>query len=282
MKPITYLEPETVDEACEQLDRHGNDAVVLAGGQSLLQILKRRLVQADYVVDITAIDDLHELGESDGSFRIGAAVPYVDIVQHPVVRSQIPGLAEAIETIGDHQIRCRGTFVGGIAHADPQGDPPIIATALDAEFHIASVDGTRTVSASEFYAGLFETDLNQGELITHVEVPLSEDNEISTYQSFTRRMGDYAIAAVALSTSLSNDETMTDPRVVVGAATHGPTRLSSVEDSLEDSVITDDIIDEAAETARENVDATDDEVATAAYKSHLVGELTRDALESVR
>jgi len=284
MQQISYRRPASVEEATEMLAEHGGNAVVLAGGQSLVQILKQRLAGAEYVVDISGLDELDRIEESEGengdegALTVGAMVTYERLRHHPVVQERIPVLAEALGTIGDVQIRSQGTFAGGIAHADPAGDPPVVATALDVDLHVASADGTRTVPASEFFFGLYETDLGPDELLTDVSVDLLPEGAFSTYRAVAPRKGDYASAslAVVLDPTPGN---VTDASVVAGSVEDVPVRLVDVEEALAEEGLSESLVDRAPALAREAVDPYGDEHGSAEYKEALVGQLVSETLE---
>lgn len=277
LQSVTYLGPSTVDEATSLLREH-DDAIVLAGGQSLIQMLKQRLVHAESVVDITGIDSLHEIERRGENLVVGAAVTYEQLRHHPAVTDRIKGLEEALATIGDKQIRSRGTFVGGIAHADPQGDPPVIATALDATLHVESAQGERQIPIEDFYVGLFETALDDDELVTRVEIPVSSQNTYSTYRAFAPRKGDYATATVALLLTRDDRDSVTDATVVAGSILDRPTPLADVESALVGEQLTEARAKKIAANAPQSIEVFDDEVASANYKEMLLERLIRDAL----
>lgn len=281
MQEITFHRPGSVDAARDLLAEHGRDAAVLAGGQSLVQMLKQRLVDADHVVDITGIDELDALALEDDVLRVGAGVTYSDVRDHPAVEERVPVLYEALGTVGDVQIRSRGTLAGGIAHADPQGDPPVVASALDATIHVTGPDGERTVPASEFFWGLFETDLESDELVTAVDVPLLPASSYSTYRAFAPRQGDYAVASLAAVLEFDGDA-VADATLTVGSVGDVPQRVGAAEDVVEGQRLTEARVEEAAAAAAEDVDAFGDEMGSEAYKETLVERLTRDALGDAR
>lgn len=277
MQEITFHRPDSTDAACDLLGEHGHDAAVLAGGQSLVQMLKQRIVDTEHVVDITGIDELEGITETDDSLRVGAGVTYDTVRSHPQVADRIPVLDEALGTVGDVQIRSRGTLAGGIAHADPQGDPPVVASALDATIHVAGPDGQRSVPASEFFWGLFETDLETDELITAVEVPLLPESAYSTYRAFAPREGDYAIASLAAILDFE-DGVVADATLTVGSVGDVPQHVAAAEDTVVGEHLTVGLCEDAAAVAREAVDAFGDEMGSEEYKEALVERLVRDAL----
>lgn len=277
MQPITYHAPASVDEACELLSRHGDDARVLAGGQSLVQLLKQRLVSAQHVVDVGGIDGLDEVRLVDGSLRVGATATYAAVRRDETVREAVPAIPEMIATIGDRQVRARGTLVGGVAHADPDGDPPVLATALDATVRARSADGERTIPAPEFYEGLFQTALSPDELVAAVEFQVLGGDEVAVYRSFTPRMGDYAVASVALVAGVEDGDCLVDSRVVAGGVADTPLRLSAAEEALDGVPLDSGRLETVEAAARDAVDPLSDPEFSSEYRASLVGTLVSDA-----
>lgn len=278
MQQVSFHSPETVERACELLATHGENARVLAGGQSLVQMLKQRLVDAEHVVDISGIDGLGGIRLADDTLWIGATETYAAVSHSPTVREALPVLPETVRTIGDQQVRNRGTLVGGVAHADPEGDPPVLATATGATVRLRSRDGERTVSAPDFYRGMYETACRSDELLTAVGFPVHDDRA-GAFRSYTPRQGDYAVASVAVTTGFAAGA-FSDPRVVAGAVSEGPSRLPEVEAVLDGAVPDPDTLDAAAETASDSVDPMGDGEFSAAYRESMVGTLAADAVES--
>lgn len=282
MQQIEFLSPESVTEACEMLERHGTDAKVLAGGQSLIQMLKQRVANAERIVHIGDIPALQEISVDlkTETIRIGAGVTYNTVRREPEIADAVPVLPETVATIADEQIRSQGTFVGGVVHADPQGDPPVVATALDATLRIQSVDGERECAATDFYEGLFETALEETELVTEVAVPMLDEHAHSAYRAYAPRAGDYAVVSMAVVLERTPDEEIADASVVAGAVDDTPVALPDVEGLLKGRVLTPELAAEAGEAAAETEAAMviDDEEWSESYRRSLMGTLLEDAL----
>src|SRR3954469_18358317 len=191
---FAYAKPRTLAEALELLGRHGEGARILAGGQSLIPSLNMRLSSPEILIDITGLKDFSQIRVSDGRVKIGALVTHSQLEKSPDIQKHVPLLAQAVPHIAHAAIRNRGTLGGSLALADPAAEYPAVAVALDAVFTITSARGDRKVKAAEFFKGLFETDLKQGEILTGAEFPSGGK---SAFLELTRRHGDYAIIGLA-------------------------------------------------------------------------------------
>ena len=195
--PFAYAKPSTVAQALELLERHGDDARVLAGGQSLLPSLNMRLSSPSLLVDIGALDELGGIAVLDGHLRIGALVTHAALQRSAEVAKHVPLLAQAVPHVAHPAIRNRGTLGGSLALADPAAEYPACAVALDARIVLRSRKGERRVRAVEFFKGLFETDLRPGEILAAAEFPLAKPGDASVFLELARRHGDYAIVGLA-------------------------------------------------------------------------------------
>jgi len=193
---FAYVKPKSLDEALGILAAHGEGARVLAGGQSLIPSLNMRLSAPDVLVDISALP-LREISLEQGVLRLGALVTHAQIERSTQVAKHAPLLAEAVRHIAHPAIRNRGTLGGSLALADPAAEYPACLLALDATIFLCSKSGERSVKASHFFKGLFETELRKGEMVTAVEIPAQLDNERSAFLELARRLGDYAIVGLA-------------------------------------------------------------------------------------
>jgi carbon-monoxide dehydrogenase medium subunit len=191
---FAYAKPRTLAEALELLARHGEGARILAGGQSLIPSLNMRLSSPEILIDITGLPGLSEIKSNGKSVEIGALVTHSQIEKSSEIKKHVPLLAQAVPHIAHAAIRNRGTLGGSLALADPAAEYPACAVALDAVFTITSTRGERKVKAAEFFKGLFETDLKQGEILTAAEFPAGGK---SAFLELTRRQGDYAIIGLA-------------------------------------------------------------------------------------
>jgi CO/xanthine dehydrogenase FAD-binding subunit len=280
MQRITFHSPSSVEEVCSLLDEHPHETKVVAGGQSLIQMLKQRLVSADTIVDISSLDELSGIRREDGRVWIGAAETYAAVRDHELVSDLLPVLPSAIATIGDTQIRNRGTLVGGIAHADPQGDPPVVATALDATIRIRSAAGTRDVSGREFYRGLFETALDPAELVTEVGFPIRDDRT-TAFRSFTPRKGDYAVASVVASAPTDAEASAGDLEFTAGAVGDYPQFVTGADVDADATDVRGVDREAVAERVADAVTITGDEEWSASYRERVFEHLVEEALADV-
>jgi len=201
-----YDAPTTADEAVGLLAEHGDEAKVLAGGQSLIPMLALRLAVFDRLVDIGRIDELRGIERRDGALRIGAATTDAEVERDAEVRAAAPLVARATPLIGHLQIRNRGTVGGSIAHADPAAEYPAVALALDAELDILSPRGRRVVAARDFFTGLWSTALAPDELLAGVSFPVWSGRSGFAVEELSRRHGDFAIAGAAVAVQLDDDQ----------------------------------------------------------------------------
>jgi carbon-monoxide dehydrogenase medium subunit len=269
-----YLAPSTVEDALEALAAAGDDVKVLAGGQSLLPILRMRLNAPDQIVDLGRIEALRGIREEGDHVVIGAMTPYSDIVESPVVRLHAALLAQAIEGVADPQIRHRGTLGGALVHADPAGDVGAPVLALDADLVIRGPGGERTVPVTEFFVDLFETSVQDGELLTAVRIPKHTD-WVSHYEKFVRVSHQWSIVAVAVALKVDGG-TISQARVGLTNMGSTPLRARSVEAALQGRSASD--IGDACAGADEGTDPPSDLNGDADYRRHLARVLTRRAV----
>jgi carbon-monoxide dehydrogenase medium subunit len=195
--PFAYVKPRTLEEVLALLEKHGDDARILAGGQSLIPSLNMRLSAPRLLIDISLLSALKEISLDQDVVRIGALATHAQIEQSEVIGKHVPMLAEAVRHIAHPAIRNRGTLGGSLALADPAAEYPACALALDATVIVCGKNGERDVKAAHFFKGLFETDLRPGEIVTAMEVPAQGDAERSAFLELARRHGDYAIVGLA-------------------------------------------------------------------------------------
>jgi aerobic carbon-monoxide dehydrogenase medium subunit len=285
-----YVRPATVDDAVAALAEHGEDAKVLAGGQSLIPLLRLRLAAPTTLVDVGRLEELHgirldrgpEIGTGGGTVVIGAATPHHEVLRHPLVREHAPLVAKATETVADPAVRHRGTFGGSLAHADPAGDLPAVALAAEAELVIAGPSGRRTVPAQEFFVDYLETALGPGELLVEVRVP-AHGGWGTHYEKFHRVAQAWAIVGVAAMVRREGD-TIAEARV--GLTNMGPTPLRAIatEQALAGARLPNGsgngAVAAAAGHAAEGTSPSSDLSAAADYREHLARVLTRRAVEA--
>lgn len=220
---FAYHRPDSVKEATELLDEYGDDAKILAGGQSLVPMLAMRLTYFENLIDISRVDELRCIDLCDSVIRIGAATPHVFVGMDDEVAESVPLLTMATPYIGHFQIRTRGTLGGAIAHADPAAEYAAVALALDAHMAAASSRGTRQIAAADFFTGLWETSLETTEILTAVRFPVWGGRSGFAIEEFARRHGDFAIAGAAVAVELSSDDRIT--RCGIGLLGLGSTPL---------------------------------------------------------
>jgi aerobic carbon-monoxide dehydrogenase medium subunit len=196
-----YHRPDTLDGVLAILHREGEEAKVLAGGQSLVPLMNMRIVRPAHLVDINRVEGLDRLESGTGPLRIGALVRWSDVLRSDAVRSGWPLLAEAVRHVGHLAIRNRGTVCGGAAHADPAAELPAVLVALEARLLLASASGRREVAAADFFLGLFTTALDPSELLTEIVIPRPPPGAHHGFAEFARRPGDFALAGAAYSGS---------------------------------------------------------------------------------
>jgi carbon-monoxide dehydrogenase medium subunit len=220
---FSYHRPDSVEEAVGLLDEYGDDAKILAGGQSLVPMLAMRLTHFENLIDISRIDELKSIDLCDGGVRIGAGTPHAFVGMDDEVADSVPLLTLATPYIGHFQIRTRGTLGGAIAHADPAAEYAAVALALDAQMEATSSRGTRTIHAADFFTGLWETSLESGEILTAVRFPVWGGRSGFAVEEFARRHGDFAIAGAAVAVELDNQDRVT--RCGIGLLGLGSTPL---------------------------------------------------------
>lgn len=272
-----YARPATVAEALQLLSEYGDEARVLAGGQSLAVMLNLRATSPRIVVDINRIAALAGISVEASHIRIGALTRHTTIEHSLEIAALLPLLAQATRYIGHPAIRTRGTFGGSCALADPSAELPACALALDATFIVAGPEGERRVSAQDFFRGTYTTALRPDELLVAAEIPRPRDGYVSALKEFTRRQGDFATAGVAVHGSTSKQR-FSDLHIVLFGVHDRPSRAWEIERRLDDQPITAASIREALPALDADLKPIGDIHATAAAKGHLAGVLTMRAL----
>jgi aerobic carbon-monoxide dehydrogenase medium subunit len=262
---FTYMRASSVDEALALSAEHGEDAKYLAGGHSLLPLMKLRFAAPAVLIDLGRLTELSYVRDEGTYVAIGALTRHHDVANSPVLLADIPLLAHTAEAVGDPQIRHRGTIGGSVAHGDAASDLPAALLALDATFVVRGPSGTRSVPAREFFRGIFETALEPGELLTEIQVPKPAAPGAWSFQKFTKRAIDWAIVGVAV-------QGRAVALVNMGST---PLRATAVENALASGAS----IADAAALAAEGTSAGSDIHASKAYREHLARVLTRRGLE---
>ena len=220
-----YHAPGTIDEALALLERHGDEAKVLSGGQSLLPLLKLRLGDAGHLVDIGRIPGLTGITEADGYLRIGGATREADLERSDLIREKYPILLDTAAVIADPLVRNRATVGGNLAHGDPANDHPATMLALEAEVVARGRDGERTIPITRFFTGLFATALAPAEILTEIRIPIPPPRSGGAYVKLERKVGDFATAATAVQVTLGPQGEIA--RIGIGLTNAGPTPIKA-------------------------------------------------------
>jgi carbon-monoxide dehydrogenase medium subunit len=278
LPPFEYACPTTISEAVELLASRDGDAKALAGGQSLIPMLAFRLAQPALLVDLRKLAGLHQIKVSKDGIALGAMVRWRDIEDDVRLQTAHPLLVAAIAHVAHYQIRNRGTVGGSIAHADPAAEMPGIAVTCEAEIAVVGRSGTRVIPAVDFFVGALTTALKPDEIIVEVRLPAWPEQRRFGFQEFSRRRGDFAMAAVAL--FYDHDESGRVQHAHVGVIGVGdrPCRITEVETVLNGRAINETTIAEAEVAASAAVNPPDDIYASSAYRRALVGTLVERAL----
>ena len=256
MKPVAFdfRAPRELGEALELLAQHGDEAKVLAGGQSLIPLLNFRLAQPAILIDINRIAALDGLDATGGNLLIRATTRESVLDRSPVIAAGWPLLREASGHVGHEAIRNRGTVGGSAAHADPSGELPAVLLALDARFHAKSVRGERTIEAREFFVGQWTSALDADELLVSIEVPARPARSGSAFIEFARKHGDFALAGAAVQLALGPDGNCVEIAIALLAAASTPLRAAAAEAALIGQRIDVSVAREAAATAASESD----------------------------
>ena len=282
MKPakFDYHSPKSRSEALELLAEHGDDAKILAGGQSLMPLMNMRLVRPGVVVDINGIADLTQITpEQDGGLSVGALTRHRQIEQSSLVRERFPLLAEAVPNIGHFQIRNRGTVGGSLAHADPAAEIPALSLTLDAEFVVAKRGNERVVNAKDFFVTHLTTVLESDEMLTQVRFPSPQQPWQWGFQEVCRRDGDFALVGAVAMLQLDASGVCRQGRITIFGAGGTPLRMSAAEGILQGSMVDADVRQQAAHAVSQALDPISDIHASAEYRKDVGGVMARRALE---
>jgi carbon-monoxide dehydrogenase medium subunit len=276
--PFRYLRPSGADEVLQLLAEHGDEAKVLAGGQSLVPLLNFRLARPAVLIDLAMVDELRGVRRDDGHLVIGAMTRQREAETSREVAGAAPLIPQALGWVGHLQIRNRGTVGGSIAHADPAAELTAVALALDAEMVVRSATGERVLAAADFFEGPFTTALAPDELLTEVRFGVLEGAK-TAFLELARRSGDFAMAGVAaVNTGSAGTPDVRLAAIGVGGSA---TRLQAAEDAVRGREPTDEVLREAGEAASDAVDPPTDVHADSEYRKELLGVLVRRALRQV-
>jgi carbon-monoxide dehydrogenase medium subunit len=274
-----YVAPTTLDEALALLEEHGDEAKVLAGGQSLIPLLKLRFASPQVLVDINGVSELGDLEVQDDALQIGALVRHKACERSDVLRGRWGTLGDAAPMISDPIVRNLGTVGGSLAHADPQGDWGSVMLAMRAEIVARAAGGTRTIPIDEFFQGPFTTSLEPTEIVTEVRVPDPGPGTGGSYLKLERKVGDYATVGVAAQLTFDNGNVARAGIALTGVGASN-IRASAAEESLAGASPGDDAFAQAAELAAEASSPIDDVRGSAEYKRNVVRVFTQRALRA--
>jgi carbon-monoxide dehydrogenase medium subunit len=284
MKParFSYEAPSTLSAALTLLAERGDEAKIIAGGQSLAPMLNMRLAQPALLVDINGLSELGSVGLEGDHLAIGALVRHAELARQELVAVRCPMLAFAAGTIGHYAIRQRGTLGGSLAHADPAAQLPLVAMALDAEIEVESSAGRRIIPANEFFFSILSTALEADELIVAVRFPLRRPREGWSFQHFTRRAGDFALVSVAATITLSTDGVLEALRLAIGGIGPVPLRAESLSGLVPGTRLPPDWARTAARAVAAAAEIEENERVPAEYRRELLEALVQEAFEEAR
>lgn len=277
---FAYERASSLDDALMQL-QNDNEAKLLAGGHSLLPLMKMRLAQPGKLIDLSGVAELHGIEQDGNQIAIGALTTHAQVARSPLVQRQLPALAEAAGQIGDLQVRNRGTVGGNLAHADPASDLPALALAYDAEIEVATKDGRERLPVADFFLGPLLTALPEGAVITRVLFQIPPQGARSRYLKFAHPASGYAVVGVAAVGAVGAEGTVTNVRVAVTGAADFAYRAAAVEAALEGHHPDAETIESAAKHAVDDGEMAGDLFASAEYRAHLVHVYTARALHQV-
>jgi carbon-monoxide dehydrogenase medium subunit len=274
--PFDYERATSVEHALDLLQRHGPEARVIAGGHSLLPMMKLRLAAPEFLVDINDLADLDYIREDDGELRIGALTRHRELLESPIINERLPIVSDAERVIADPVVRNRGTIGGALCQADPSEDLSAVCAAAHATTVIRGAGGERVVDMADFHRGPYETAVGDGEMLVEVRLPL-RDHAGSAYEKVERRAGDWAVAAAGAALWMDNG-TIGDAGIGLAAVGANAIRVTRAEDALKGNAPGDDLFAEAGRLAAEDCSPSSDQRGPADYKRHLANELTQRAL----
>lgn len=277
---FNYVRAESLENAIALLAEYGEDARILAGGQSLMPTLNMRLSQPEILIDINRIDDLRGITLDGDHVRIGALTRHVEVLESPIVAEHLPLIAEAMPHVAHVAVRNRGTFGGSIALADPAAEMPACVLALEAELVVEGPKGRRSIPADDYFYGLYETARAADEILVEARIPIVQPGQRFAFMELARRKGDFAMAGIACRAVVS-DDVIEQARLVYFASELKPTLANSAAAALEGKSWNDDLADAVAEALENDLDPIKNLHGSAALKMHLQKVLTRRSLAAV-
>ena len=279
LPPVEYEAPTTVAEATDLLAEHGDEASVLAGGQSLIPLLALRLARPEVLIDVNGIAELSGVSAEDGQVVIGATTREYVAEESEIVADAVPLLAAALPYIGHEAIRSRGTIGGSLAHADPAAELPAVARALDAEFVVRGQSGVRVIPAAQWFEGYLTTSRSPDELLVEVRFPAARRGTGTSFQEVARRHGDFAMVGLAVSLVLSGG-VISDARLALAGVSYVPVRAAAAEDLLTGERPSTELFDEAARRATDDIDPPADLHGSSDYRKTVAAAVVRRGLRA--
>lgn len=282
MIAFDYRTPESLEEVYAALKETGSDGRIIAGGTALVIMMKQQLVQPSCVISLRQVSGLSDISENNGSVHIGGLVSHAHLDASDVVQGKLPVLGTTYHHVATQRVRTMATVGGGLAHADPNQDPPPTFIALGASFELGSAGGTRSVAAEDFFSDYYETVLEPEEIVTGVSVPLMAANSGGAYLKFLPRSADdYAtVSAAAVVTLDAAKSTIQDVRIAMGSVNTTPVRATASEDVLRGQPVKAEGLREAGEKAKEHTDPVSDFRGSGSYKTQMAAVFVRRALEA--
>jgi carbon-monoxide dehydrogenase medium subunit len=280
-REFDYHAPTSIPDALGLLEQFGDEAKLLAGGHSLLPMMKLRFAQPGHLIDLGRISELQGIRQNGDTLHIGAMTTENQLIWSELLQDKCPLLVEGAGLISDPQVRYKGTIGGDIAHGDPGNDHPALMLALDASFVLKSSSGERVVPADDFFVGSFDTLLQPDEIMTEIRLPVPAPGTGYCYAKLKRKVGDFATAAAAVTLNMQGE---TVQEVAIALTNVGPCalRATAAQDSLRGKALDDASIAEAATLAMSICDPVEDQRGDVEYKTAMAGEMTRRALTTAR
>ncbi|HLA42522.1 MAG TPA: xanthine dehydrogenase family protein subunit M [Aggregatilineales bacterium] len=276
---FTYFAPTSISEAVQLLDQHGYGAKILAGGQSLIPAMRFRLAVPETIIDINGISDLSYIREQGGYLAIGAMTREAEIEASSLVQNKYHLLADAAHVIADPIVRNMATVGGNLAHADPANDHPAVMLAYGAEVVAVGPGGSRTIVMDDFFTGLFENALEENEILTEIRIPTPGAGSGGAYRKIERKVGDYAVSAVAVQLTISGG-ICTAARIALTNVSATPIRAENAEAELIGQPVTPDSMESAGQAAAAECDPAGDLRGSVEYKRDLTRILTKRAIQA--
>ena len=280
--PFEYARADSLDEACALLAEHGDDAKVIAGGQSLVPMLAMRLLAPAWLIDVARLQDLQRITAQPDHIVVGATVRQCVAEASTALTSAVPLIGQALKWVGHAATRNRGTMGGSLVHADPSAELPLVAALLNATLSLHSVRGTRSVAAQDFFIGPMMTLIEPDECLVDVRFPVWTGHTGSAFDEIAARHGDFAIVAAAAQVTLDAAGVCTRAAFAIGGAGPAPHAFPALAARLVGSRLDDALLRDVAREAAAQVEPTNDLQATAAYRSHLAAVMAERVLRSAR